>query len=77
VGIIRRAWRQDLTLETGPRGEFGAELPPGFYDVFVAASAFSPDCRKVRIKPGEVVTYNPSLKVDPLVASELGDSFAR
>jgi|SRR6266849_1403408 len=67
--------KKDLILETDARGKFAAELPPGFYDVFVAATAFSPYCRKIRIKPGESATFNAMLKVDPLVTSETGDSF--
>jgi len=69
--------KQALMVETDARGEFEADLPPGFYDVFVSASAFSPECRKVRIKPGETATYNPRLKVDALVINETGDSFPR
>ena len=67
--------RQDLALVTDAKGEFRAQLPPGFYDIFVAAIAFSPDCRKIRIKPGENATYHVTLKVDPLVTSEMGDTF--
>ena len=67
--------QQDLILETNAKGEFRAELHPGFYDVFVTANAFSPQCRKIRIKPGETATYNTTLKADPLVTSEMGDHF--
>jgi hypothetical protein len=65
--------RDDLTLETDESGGFRVELPPGFYDVFITANAFSPECRKIRIKPGEAATYKAVLKADPLVGSELGD----
>ena len=76
VGLKSNAGlKQDLILETDAKGEFGAELPPGFYDVFVAATAFSPECRKVRIKVGERATYSPKLKADPLVTNETGDTF--
>jgi hypothetical protein len=66
--------KNDLVLETDTRGEFAAELPPGFYDVFASATAFSPDCRKIRIKSGETMIYKTQLKADPLVIKELGDS---
>jgi hypothetical protein len=66
---------QDLRLETNKEGRFAAELPPGFYDIFVTANAFSPECRKIRIKPEEAASFNPRLKADPLVANELGDTF--
>lgn len=67
--------KQDVTLETDEDGKFSADLPPGFYDVFVTAQAFSPQCQKIRIKPGSAAMYNPKLKVDPLVSSEIGDIF--
>lgn len=64
---------KDLTAETDSRGSFQIELAPGFYDVFVSAMGFSPVCRKIRIKPGQVATFNPKLEVDPLVTRELAD----
>jgi hypothetical protein len=67
--------KSDLVVESKANGEFGAELPPGFYDVFVSASAFSPECRKIRIKSGEVLPYNAKLKADPIITKELGDTF--
>jgi len=63
---------EDLTLETNKDGQFSSEVPPGFYDLFVSATAFSPDCRKVRIHPGERADYNFKLEADPLVTKELG-----
>ena len=65
--------RHDLSIETDAKGRFASELPPGFYDVFVSANAFSPECRKLRITAGETATYNATLRVDPLVMKELGD----
>jgi hypothetical protein len=66
--------KEDLTTETNERGEFEIEIPPGFYDVFVSATGFSPHSSKIRAKPGEVATYKVKLKVDPLVTRELGDT---
>lgn len=63
----------DVSVDTDDRGAFATELPPGFYDVFVSAFSFSPTCRKIRVRPGEVVTFNPRLNVDPLVTRELAD----
>jgi hypothetical protein len=62
--------KQDLVLATDASGLFSANLPPGFYDVFVSAEAFSPDCRKVRTKSG-IVAYKTKLKLSPIVAQEL------
>jgi hypothetical protein len=64
--------KDDLFLKTDTNGSFAIELPPGFYDVFVSIRAFTPVCRKVRIKAGKEFVYNPRLNVDPLVTAELG-----
>src|SRR5437870_814780 len=40
--------RADLAIRTKEDGTFNTDLPPGFYDVFVAAPAFTPTCRKIR-----------------------------
>src|ERR1700733_11337115 len=55
--------KQDLILTTDSKGMFSAEMPPGFYDIFTSATAFSPDCKKIRIKNGEAATFNVQLKV--------------
>ena len=66
--------KDDLFLKTDAYGRFAAELPPGFYDVFVSSRAFTPVCRKVRIKVGATFVYDPRLSVDPLVIQEIGDT---
>jgi hypothetical protein len=50
------------------RAEFAATLPPGLFDVFVAAGGFAPYCQKVRT-PQEIRAV---LKLDP---DEYGDNF--
>lgn len=67
--------KHDLAIETDGEGRFSAQLPPGFYDIFVSASAFSPDCRKIRVKQGETAIFETRLKVDPLVSKEIADDF--
>ncbi|HEY0701990.1 MAG TPA: carboxypeptidase-like regulatory domain-containing protein [Candidatus Acidoferrales bacterium] len=62
---------EDRFLKTDTHGNFYAEIPPGFYDVLVAAPGFTPDCRKIRLKPGENQTLNSKLQIDPQVAAEL------
>jgi hypothetical protein len=69
--------KHDLTLLTDQKGEFMAEVPPGFYDLFVAAAGFSPQCRKVRLKVGHVEKYKVALRADPLVTGELGDTIPK
>ena len=66
--------KQDLVVVTDASGRFSAELPPGFYDVFASAMAFSPDCKKIRTKNGEVATYNVRLLFSPLSTKELGST---
>jgi hypothetical protein len=63
--------KQDITATTDSSGHFAVDLPPGFYDFFVTAMAFSPHCNKVRLKDKEVKTYEIKLKIDPLTSKEL------
>jgi hypothetical protein len=42
--------KEDITMSTDSNGKFSLEIPPGFYDVFVAATGFAPYCEKVRLK---------------------------
>jgi hypothetical protein len=65
--------KTDLTLRTKEDGTFNIDLPPGFYDAFAATSAFTPACRKIRLKPGEPMEITFRLDADPLYASELGN----
>jgi len=69
--------KKDLVLTTDEKGGFAAELPPGFYDLFVSAMAFTPTCRKIRLIG--IATAEPTfrLKADPKVSRELGDRFPR
>ena len=48
----------DVILQRDSQGKFQTDLPPGFYDVFVSAMAFSPKCQKIRIRPGDLVAFN-------------------
>ena len=63
--------KQDLAATTDSNGHFSAELPPGFYDVFVTAMAFTPHCDKVRIKNNQANTYEVKLKISPVTSKEL------
>jgi hypothetical protein len=67
--------RADLTIHAKDDGSFNVDLPPGFYDVFTAARAFTPTCRKVRIKPGNAVSVVLRMSADPLYTAEMGDRF--
>jgi|SRR5689334_10808309 len=66
---------QDLIVMTDANGRYSATVPPGFYDVFVSAAAFTPIATKVRVKERKDVTFDAKLPLDPLVGAELGDQF--
>jgi len=66
----------DLSVFTDGKGQYSANVPPGFYDVFVRSMGFTPLASKVRVKKGESSTYNGKMSADPLVTKELGDKIA-
>jgi hypothetical protein len=66
IGIQR-----DLVVTTDQSGTYSVNVPPGFYDVFVSATAFTPTAAKVRVKQARRTKYNSALKADPLVSGEL------
>jgi|SRR5581483_261976 len=68
VGISR-----DVIVATDTSGRYSANVPAGFYDVFVSAMAFTPTATKVRVKEGHPATFSTKLDVDLLVSKELGD----
>jgi hypothetical protein len=63
--------KQDIAATNDSSGHFSLELPPGFYDVFVTAMAFTPHCDKVRVKDREARNYEVKLKVSPVTSKEL------
>ena len=62
--------KQDLTMTTDENGQFSADVPEGFYDLFVAAGAFSPHCEKIRLT-GKSKSFKIKLPVSPVVSKEL------
>lgn len=65
--------KEDLIIRTTADGTFKVDVPPGFYDVFIAVMAFSPTCRRVRKKPGEGLEITLHMNVDPLYTAEMGN----
>jgi Carboxypeptidase regulatory-like domain len=63
--------RQDVDATTDSNGHFSIELPPGFYDVFVTATAFTPHCDKIRLKDKEPKSYEVKLRLSPVTSREL------
>jgi hypothetical protein len=64
--------KADLSIRTKDDGTFSVDLPPGFYDVFAASPAFTPSCRKARVKPGGAVEITFRMNADPLYTAEMG-----
>ena len=64
--------KQDVIVVTDASGDYSANVPSGFYDVFVSAMAFTPTATKVRVKQGWPTTFSTKLNADPLVSKELG-----
>ena len=64
--------KQDAIVLTDACGHYSANVPPGFYDLFVSAIAFTPTATKVRVKERQPGTFSPKLNADPLVTKELG-----
>jgi uncharacterized GH25 family protein len=63
--------KNDIVVTTDSKGQFSIVVPPGFYDLFVTAVAFTPHCEKIRLKDKESKTYEVKLKVSPVTAKEL------
>lgn len=65
----------DVVVTSDKNGQFTLIVDPGFYDLFVSASAFSPECTKVHVSETKPAIYMPRLRADPLVTKEFGDAF--
>lgn len=73
VGLTENSGaRDEVRAETDESGTYSVDIPPGFYDVFVAAPAFTPVAAKVRVEPGKPMSHNVRLRLDPQVSRELG-----
>jgi hypothetical protein len=73
VGLVTNVGiKKDLIIKTNEQGGFAADLPSGFYDVFVSAMAFTPSSRKIRILRPPAPHFTVRMDVDPLVIKELG-----
>lgn len=55
--------KQDIILTSDRYGNFSVDIPPGFYDVFVSATAFSPRCEKLRVKGDQGQLFKVRLKL--------------
>jgi hypothetical protein len=75
-GVAELKEGADMVVVSDKNGQFVLEVAPGFYDIFVSAPAFSPQCTKVRVREAEPAIYMPRLHADPLVTKERGDTFS-
>jgi hypothetical protein len=62
---------QDVTAISDGSGHFSVRVPPGFYDLFVTAQAFTPVAAKVRVKINAPANFDVRLSADPKVSKEL------
>jgi hypothetical protein len=63
--------KEDIALSTDANGKFSLELPPGFYDVFVASTAFAPHCEKIRLKEKQTKSIEVKLPLSKITSQEL------
>jgi hypothetical protein len=56
---------------TDPSDQFSTELPPGFCDVFISATSFTPYCAKIRLNERKPANFKAKLKLAPQVSKEL------
>lgn len=59
--LAHRDGSMDKTTRTDGTGSYSIELPPGIYDVFISASAFSPACRKIDVQPDGMMIFDAVL----------------
>jgi len=64
---------ENYSLRTDRSGHFSVAVVPGFYDVCVHASGFSPVCATVAVSQGQVATYAARLKMSALIAAEFAE----
>lgn len=74
-GRTKPAMSADIVRETDATGHFDLQLEPGFYDVCVMATAFTPECRKILLTKEGDIQHDVHLNADPLVIKHLGDQF--
>lgn len=63
--------KADVTATTDKDGRFSIDLPPGFYDVFVTAMAFSPRAEKIRLRGNGSHRKDFTLDVSAVTSKEL------
>ena len=64
VLIHQHSGDADQKAQIDSNGKFALSLPPGLYDVFVAADSFAPKCEKVRIVDGKTTSLDITLSPD-------------
>lgn len=67
--------KHDIAGVSDIAGNYSVHVPPGFYDIFVSAKAFTPIAAKVRVKSDQPATFDASVCPDPQVSKELAHYF--
>lgn len=65
----------DVFRKTNATGGFEIQLTPGFYDVCIMATAFTPECSKILVNKENQTDHDVHLNASPLVIKHLGDRF--
>jgi Carboxypeptidase regulatory-like domain len=60
--------KKDKSATSDATGHFSLDLPPGVYDVFVAAGGFYPRCEKISLKKNEIHLYEVTLTVSRMLS---------
>lgn len=74
-GRTKPAMSADIVRETDTTGHFDVQLEPGFYDMCVMATAFTPECGKILSTKEGDIQHDVRLNADPLVIKHLADRF--
>ncbi len=73
-GKTKSGLEVDVMRDTDAQGAFNVQLEPGFYDVCVMATAFTPQCTKVLLSSQGIAHQDFHLSADPLVLKHIADT---
>lgn len=63
--------RQDISVTTDKDGKFTAEVPSGYYDIFISAPAFDPQCEKLHLDQREKKSLEVKLSLSKITMKEM------
>lgn len=63
--------RQDISVTTDKNGKFSVVLPSGYYDIFVSAPAFDPQCEKLHVNDHGTKRFEVRLLLSRITMKEM------